>query len=177
MNEQDRKDRFARAMVDAQPSIFAYVMSLTARSGDAHEILQQTNLVLWQKWAEYDESRGDSFTAWACGIARFEVLARYRDKSRDRHVFSEQAMLKLADMPGVEADEVSARMRALQVCLDKLQPQQRKMILMRYTSDGSVPEIAKAVGRPARSVSVTLSRIRKTLFDCVRSETAAEDDA
>ena len=68
-------------------------------------------------------------------------------------------------------------MQALQICLDKLQPQQRKMILMRYTSDGSVPEIAEAIGRPARSVSVTLSRIRKTLFDCVRSETAAEDDA
>lgn len=177
MSEQDRKDRFARAMVDAQPSLFAYVMSLVARSGDAHEVLQQTNLILWQKWEEFDATQGESFSAWACGIARFEVLARYRDRSRDRHVFSEQAMLKLADMPGVEADEVSARMLALQTCLEKLEPAHRKMILMRYASDGSVPQIAESVGRPARSVSVTLSRIRKSLFECVTRETAAEDDA
>ncbi len=52
-------------------------------------------MVLWQKFGEFDATR--DFRKWAFGVARYEVLAFLRDRARDRHVFDDDLVTKLAD--------------------------------------------------------------------------------
>uniref|UniRef100_UPI003784FDE3 sigma factor n=1 Tax=Prosthecobacter sp. TaxID=1965333 RepID=UPI003784FDE3 len=45
---------------------------------DASEALQETIIVLWQKFGEFDPTR--EFRAWASGIAQHKALALLRDR-------------------------------------------------------------------------------------------------
>lgn len=162
--------RFMQHLVDAQPRIYAYIMTLLPDPDAAHDVLQETSLALWQKMDEYDTQR--DFVAWACGYARFKVLSHRRDASRDRLVFSDDMVDRLDAGALADAVDYDDRRGALDRCLAKLTDKQRDLILQRYRPDGSVTDIAEKSGRPVNTVSVSLSRIRKTLADCIRQSLA-----
>jgi len=61
-------------------------------------------------------------------------------------------------------------------CIEKLTPRQRQMLQRRYGREGSVQQVARALGRSVASVSQMLYRIRLTLADCIR-RTLAEEEA
>ncbi|MBI1374316.1 MAG: sigma-70 family RNA polymerase sigma factor [Phycisphaera sp.] len=161
---------FIKALAQAQPQVYAFVMTLVGQPDVAQDVLQETNTVLLEKAAEYDTSR--DFVSWACGIARYKALSHFRDRKRDRHVFGEAAMARLAEAAGRRAAQVADRELALRRCIDKLSDEQQQLVVMRYGPDGSVTRIAAQVGRSANAVSVSLSKIRKMLAECVRQQVA-----
>ena len=61
----------------------------------AAEAFQETSIVLWEKFGEYDRSR--DFKAWVFGIARNKALASIRDRQRQRLVFSDGLLNQLAE--------------------------------------------------------------------------------
>ena len=117
---------------------------------------------------------GTNFLAWACSVARFEIL-KYRDRfKRNRLRFSSE-FLDLIEGETVRRDELSdSRRDALATCIGKLSEKDRKLIQMRYASDGKGQDVAAALGRPRNSVYQSLSRIRKLLLDCVNRSLAIE---
>ena len=72
MADADRESEFARLFQDCHRQLFAYVHVLVRNYTDAEDVVQQTSLVLWRKFGEYQP--GTSFAAWACGVGRFEAL-------------------------------------------------------------------------------------------------------
>src|SRR5271154_2526498 len=88
-------DQFLRLFVEHEPALRTFVRSLLPARGDAAEVMQAVAVVLWQKFAEFDASR--DFRKWAFGVARYEALAYLRDKVRDRHVFNDELVGRLAD--------------------------------------------------------------------------------
>ena len=68
----DRKAEFAAQLGRHQGQLFGYIHSLVRDLDDADDLFQQTSLVLWDKFDQFDASR--SFVCWACGVARYEVL-------------------------------------------------------------------------------------------------------
>src|SRR5688572_13107146 len=85
---------FVPTFVRHEPVLRAFLRPLVPRLDDLDEVMQQTSIVLLRKYAEFEP--GTDFLAWACTIARFEVLTYRRAKARDRHVFSEQLLSLLA---------------------------------------------------------------------------------
>ena len=69
--EQDRKLEFAEHLRQHHAPLFGYIHSLLRNLSDADDLFQQTALILWKKFDEYDRAR--SFLSWACGVARFEI--------------------------------------------------------------------------------------------------------
>ena len=63
---------FTRLWVAHSPRIFAYIHALVPNWADAEEVLQETGIVLWEKFHQFD--RGSDFGRWACSVAHFEVL-------------------------------------------------------------------------------------------------------
>lgn len=166
MSESPRnsEERMVGWIAGHQAALHRYILSLLPDRGLADDVLQETNLVLWRKAADYDP--GQPFLAWAFGIARFQVMAARRDAGRDRHVFNDQLVEMLADEHPND-DATTPMQEALEDCLGKLPPHQRELILARYEPGSSVRFLAEVRSQTPGAVSVLLLRIRKVLEDCI----------
>src|SRR5215472_639653 len=91
----DTKAEFAARLRQHQTQLFGYIYSPVRDLDDADDLFQQTSLVLWDKFDQFDPSR--SFAGWACGVARYEVLNFLRARSRDRLYFSDELSLALIE--------------------------------------------------------------------------------
>jgi len=166
MSESPRnpEERMVGWIAGHQAALHRYILSLLPDRSLADDVLQETNLVLWRKAADYDPSQ--PFLAWAFGIARFQVMAARRDLGRDRHVFNDQLVNLLADEHS--SDHSNAPLHeVLENCLGRLPDHQRELILARYEPGASVKDLAKARSQTPGAVSVLLLRIRKLLEDCI----------
>jgi RNA polymerase sigma-70 factor (ECF subfamily) len=66
MDSSPQHDQFVERFVRSQDRIYAYVATLLPNRADAEEVFQQTSLILWKKWQQFDPSR--DFVRWACGM-------------------------------------------------------------------------------------------------------------
>src|SRR5882757_4589204 len=94
LNDQHH-DQFLRLFAEHEPALRTFARALLPSRGDASEVIQEVAVVLWQKFAEFDATR--DFRKWAFGVTRYEALAFLRDRMRDRHVFGDALVNRLAD--------------------------------------------------------------------------------
>jgi RNA polymerase sigma-70 factor (ECF subfamily) len=168
----DNHEQFLRLYVECEESLRCFVRSLLPTLEDAREVMQNTAAVLWKKYDQLDDP--ENFRKWAFGVARFEVLSYRRDKARDRHVFSEELLLKLAGEAEEFSEQTMDEIRALKKCLNKLPENQRALVSEAYSDQIKINEIAKREGRTAMSVYKVLHRARMALADCVQNTLQTE---
>ena len=172
----DIKAEFAELLRRHQSQLFAYIYSLVHNFDDADDLYQQTSVVLWDKFEQFDRSK--RFVPWACGVARYEVLNYLRARSRHRLYFSDELNLVLVEAQAELEDEPLAEQRdALSECLKKLRRRDVDLLDACYGGSLCVSEVADAYGRSAQSIHNSLRRIRRALFECVRRTLAQEEFA
>jgi RNA polymerase sigma-70 factor, ECF subfamily len=157
---------FLRLFAANQEAIHLFVRKLVPSRQDADEVMQEIAVVLWKKFSPACE--GDGFRRWAFWVARYEVLAWRRTKARDRHVFSEDLLVLLADETIESEDRHTAQRDALSACLEKLSEPQRKLLLAAYAARGGMKRIAEQSGRSHQGFYRWLYRIRALLLKCVQ---------
>jgi RNA polymerase sigma-70 factor (ECF subfamily) len=165
LSKTDSSAEFTRLYDGCSVWLFGYLFSLLGNHNDAEEVLAETAKVLWEKFDQY--SRHTEFRAWACRIAQFNALS-YRAKARRRGgVFSDSLFALMDEEAVVMADRLDERIAALDDCLEKLPARERKLIQRRYSDEGSVAAIAKALRVSIRRVYQMIERIHTALFECV----------
>jgi len=162
-HQQIHRD-FLRFFMTHEAAVQGFIRTLVSRREDVAEILQEVAVVLWEKFAEFDQSR--DFRQWAFGIARYKVLAHLRDRSRDRHVFDESLITLIADEATADTSG-ELRRQALEVCLEKLPPAQREIVLAAYQPKTRIDMLARQRGQTAMSLYKLLHRIRLALLECI----------
>ncbi len=165
MKDPDRE--FVYLLTDWQNRLFGYLVTLLGNVHDAHDVLQETNLVLWRKMDNF--TPGTQFGAWARKCAYFQARAFLRDRKRDRHVFDDDLLGQLAD-EDVEVDDAydsSDRMLAMRDCLTRLPAEHRQMITLRYGEGQSVRQLAEGTQKKESAIKMTLMRIRQSLHKCI----------
>ena len=169
MTTQDallRKTDFTGYLAANQARLYGYIHSLVPDIHDADDLYQQTALVLWNKFGEFDRTR--DFFAWACGVARGEVANFVRRRIRQRLYLCADVNLLLveahAEMTDQDQDD---RRAALSRCVQKLPPADRELLAECYRDGEGVHAAADRRSRSPHSVYNSLRRIRKALFDCV----------
>lgn len=160
----DRTEDFLYLLGKHSRAIYLCVFSMVLNNNDTDDIIQETNLVLWREFYRFE--KGTNFSAWAKQIAVNQVRAWKLKQKRDRHVFSDELLEIIAKSSG-EMDDLSARYMALSHCLDRLPPNSRKIIFMRYEQENDISIIAQSIKQTAAAVYQMLSRIRKSLHECV----------
>ena len=163
---------FVELLTLHQRRLYGFIYTLMPNPADAEDLLQQTNLVLWQKVDEFDLDK--SFPAWACGIAHFLVLNHLREKRRSRVVFSDELIARLAETRHNHEEADLADPVALADCVNELSETDRKLIELCYTVKHNIKAAAAALDRSAASVYVSLVRVRRLLMDCIRRTNAEE---
>lgn len=164
-------DEFTRVFTVNQRAIYLYIRSLVANSADVDELWQETNLVLWKRFADYRP--GTNFLAWARRIAYNKVL-NYRTRRRPPLQFSDDFLQKLASSDRVFEQHLPW-LDALKHCAEKLPPADRELIELRYSTDANCRSVAESLRRPIHSVYKSVGRIRTHLLECIRREMAKED--
>ncbi len=169
---QDRSTELVQLMMKNQRKIFAYVLTLVPTRADAEDILQEASLTICEKFSDF--SPGTNFYSWACQIAYWKVRAARKKYATSKVLFNEEVMEVIANTRLEMEPELDHRHGALNACLQKLNERDRRMILTRYESGQNVKAAALACGRTIQGAYKALTRIRKTLFDCVSLELASE---
>ena len=165
MASSARVEEFIRLFTLHESRLRSYVLSMVPRWTDAEEVMQDANLILWQKFDTF--TSGGNFFAWACQVARFKVMEFRRARGRQKVIFSDDLVDLLADEGVRVANQFSDRQVALESCLSKLRDDQRKLLFLRYEQGNTVEEIAGQLTRSVEAVAKSLTRLRNLLHDCI----------
>ena len=161
----DRSMDFTELMASHQPALLAYVRSLVADPDVAKDVLQQTNLVLLKKARDFQP--GSNFSAWAHRVAYFEVLTQRRTMGRERIVFDEALLEKIATTAEQRSDHFEDRREALRECMKSLPEKQRELLTRRFVDQKKVAAIARLSGINGNAVSQQIFRAKSNLLKCV----------
>lgn len=155
--------------------IFAYIYTLVPNRHDAQDLLQETCLTIYDKFADF--TPGTDFMAWAMRIAWWKVRAARQKFARSKVVFNDEVMEAISHTAVTMAEEVSPMQAALAQCLSKLNERDRRMILTRYERGSGVERAAMISGRSLQAAYKALMRIKQVLHDCVLNTMAKEEAA
>jgi RNA polymerase sigma-70 factor, ECF subfamily len=169
-SDADSSKRLMLLMVQHQRQIFSFIYSLAPDRHDAEDLLQETSLVICEKFAEFKP--GTNFLAWACQIALWRVRAARQKFARSKIMFDDEILERVAQTSANLHVELDVRHEALERCLQKLPVGEREFVMARYRSGGSVAEAAKRSGRSLVATYKALGRIRKLLLICVNRQLA-----
>ncbi len=168
-DQANRPDsRFIEALTRHQPVLEAFCHANVARREDAWEVLQETNVKLWEKSADWNPDT--PFLPWAFAVARFTILSHVRDKMRDRHVFDGDVVEAMGAETEAAASELPERQDALRICLAKLEQGLRALLHSHYVEGRTLREIAAHEGRSESAIKMTLVRVRQQLSDCIQRQ-------
>ena len=158
---------FGSRFKEIQARLHGYIFSLTGDLNDTDDLFQQTAVILWNKFDQYDSEK--SFFSWACGISRFEVMNFLRKRSAKRLYFTDDLNLQLMETFEKSSDlEFELRKSALEKCKEHLREKDRKLVTECYAEKKGVQNVAERLDRSTQSIHNSLKRIRMALFECIQ---------
>jgi len=155
---------FTRFYERTSAKLFGVVLRILPERSVAEDAMQDAYAKIWRNAAGYDARRGSPIT-WAATIARNVAIdlrrrehprGRIRDEDFDFDAMSDPA-------GGVSAED----MAALRACLDRLDPEQRALILAAYLNGESREELAERLGHPTGTIKSWLHRGLARLKGCL----------
>jgi RNA polymerase sigma-70 factor (ECF subfamily) len=168
-------EAFVRQFVASEPRLRAFLRSLLPRWDDVDDVLQETSVVAWRKFGQFEA--GSSFTNWVFSIGRFEALKHLRHRVRSPLVFSDEVWELLAEEASEEVERLEAERRALAHCLERLEPAQRELLEKSYQPGARFHQVAAQAGRSATAFYKVVQRLRAALLDCIERRLRQEGAA
>jgi RNA polymerase sigma-70 factor, ECF subfamily len=160
------RNAFNTVYAATSAKLFGAIVRIVGHRDIAEDVLQEVYVRLWQQASMYDRSRGSAIT-WLTSIARNRAL----DEAKRR------TMRSIEDLPGVTeiaGDDDPARNQEsgedrgrLLACLDRLEPERKRIVLLAYHYGMTREEIARDIGRPVATVKTWLRRSLALLRDCL----------
>jgi RNA polymerase sigma-70 factor, ECF subfamily len=166
---------FTALLAKSQRPIFLCAMSILRNVADAEEVVQESGLVLWKKFDEFQ--RGTNFVGWACQIARFQALKLLECRARAPQLFGSDFLATFAVASDDKAvARLERRRQAILACVQKLGAADRELIVRRYRNGASTRDVAQSLERSVQGTRRSLQRIREALAKCVRLRLLQEED-
>lgn len=165
-----RGDRaaFKRAYQLSSPRLYPIALRLLARRDAADEVLQEAYVLIWRKAALYRPEKGRPM-AWMATIVRNCAIDRLRSEAREprgTETWDEAAEAKADPLVSqmAVAEQVDPGLRK---CLEKLQENQRRAILLAYYHGLTHEELSAQMKVPLGTVKSWVRRGLLQLRDCL----------
>lgn len=164
--ERDQQE-FLNVFLASHRVLYAYTVSITPSLTDAEEVFQETSLILWQKWQDYDSQR--EFLPWAFGIARIQAKNHLSKSGRQGELLGDDVAMIVAKSFEKSSQTLDTRLDALQKCFGKLSAKQQKLMKRCYSENAGTPlqVIAAEMKVTANSLYLQLKRLRELLHICI----------
>ncbi len=147
--------------------LFAVTLRLVGRRDVAEDALQDAYLAIWRKAGQYQPRKGAPL-AWMMTIARYRAIDRLRrDGGKEREFkdwedVADGPEVMLAAKTGLP-DAISATIRK---CVEGLQANQKKAILLAYYYGMTHEELAKHLKSPLGTIKSWVRRGLVQLQEC-----------
>ena len=173
--DPDRYDEFVALYVQHEKAVFSFVLAMVRNTADAEDVVQRASMTMWRCFGQY--KAGTNFRNWAFQVAKNEALNHLKKVRRDRHVFGEKLIAMLAEQAEERAAELEARSGALDFCVEKLPPAERKMVVGCYAEGSTIRSFAEKAGETANAIYKRLNRVRAQLQQCIERRLGLEEEA
>lgn len=168
MPDPKRYDEFIDLVRLHTNRMLGYLDALLLSRDDAEDLFQETCIVLWQKFDDFES--GTNFLAWALRVADHKVM-NFRTTQSRRAMFTASLRDSLiVEIANRKADDAVDSLGALASCMERLTQGDRKMVTLCYAEGVPVPQVADKLGRSPESVYHSLRRIRNGLLGCIHRE-------
>ncbi len=165
--DQRHTDLTASFLADRH-GLMAYIQALVQRTDVAEDVFQE----VWLRVADAAK-RNIPITdpaRWCRGVAKNVVLHHWRSEKRAR-VIVDSELLHLVDRAFAEqdpyAEELELRRHGLRACVGELPEHAKEVLRLKYVVDLTAEEVGARVQRTTASVLMLLSRLRRSLEECV----------
>lgn len=163
---------FVSELTASQSSLLGYLVTLLPGDSEIQDILQKTNLVLWNKREQFQA--GTSFRAWAFKVAYWEARAWMTSRKREAWLLFDGELVdavtkRMTSQPIAEEEGAGNASIALRKCLAKLGGSDRLAVIYYYQHGKSLAECEQILGRSPNSLKVSLCRIRGALRRCIKA--------
>lgn len=166
-NDNDHSTEFLQLLAKHDRALSLYVFGLIPHNADADDILQETKMIMWRCFDQFEI--GTNFIAWARRIAFHQILTYRRKKKKDHLPLSDEMLDQVGERIAELTDQEHLRKNALQSCLNNLKDDHRKIMLLRYDEEMEIDDIAATVKTTPGAVYRALSRLRLSLLDCINN--------
>ena len=165
--------QLVRLLMRDRAKLFGYIWSIVRDEHVTEDILQDVSALAIAKREEIESD--DHLLGWCRVTARNRCLLAMRDRRQKPASLDDGVLAKLEDQ-WAEYDPVESNdvVDALRGCIDELTPHARKIITERYAAGLTGTELAARFNQKTKSLYVTISRIHRTLGDCIRRRTSGE---
>jgi len=155
-------------LMQQREKLFAYIWSIVGDVHLAEDVFQDVSLLATEKGGDVaDEGR---LRAWLHTAARLKSLEALRKVARTPVPFGD-AVLDMLDPHWQTYGESGAdeALEDLKTCLQKLTPRSRDALRLRYADNLKSGEIGRRLGLKPATVYQFLSRVHRTLMDCIHN--------
>lgn len=163
---------FSQLYAKTSPILFSISMRLLKEASFAEEALQEAFVHIWYKASEYSPDKGEAFP-WLVSIVRYRSLDIMRredsQKNRQDSLIAETENDWQQDLDDMMANGLSESMelKLLMECLDLLQPEQRKSVLLSYYYGYSQSELVAKLNSPLGTVKSWIRRGMQSVRECM----------
>lgn len=133
------------------------------------DLLQELVLRAMDQRARFTD--GEQVVAWVRLAARHRAIDYVRVRDGRARILEENVLELLARQLESQPDELlDSQIDALRCCVEKLPEKSRQLVKLRYSEGFSGAEIAERLKRTRDAVYQSLSRLHRSLRDCVQGQ-------
>lgn len=164
---------YLQLVTSHQALLLGYIRSV-APGVAADDVLQETNIVLWNKIDSFEIN--SNFKAFACRVAYLKTMESLRKSKRNQWlVFDSDIIEEINTHYSSKTDAKDDTQYALRQCMAKLDDSERELIHLRYTKGKTVRSIAKKTEQSEGALQQLFFRIRNALRSCIGNQLSEID--
>lgn len=141
--------------------VFQFLANQLRDRHEAEDLTQRTFVRAFRAFARFDRSR--PFGPWIFTLARRELVDHYRRRKLDAVELEENHAVTIGS-PGHDAARADEAEQIWELS-DRLVPKQKQVLLLHYSEQFSLPEVAEIMGISHVHAKVLLFRARNRLRD------------
>lgn len=166
----DPRDVVTAHLVPALPMLRAWLHHLGADREQIDEAVQET--AVWCCSHAQEFVAGTSFGAWARTVARYRLLAIWRDRGRADDPLDDALVEAIPQVEWDAAmDGADRRRDALKQCLEEVPASARRLVELTYRDGCDATTVAKRLASSVNAIYLALSKLRRRLRACVERRT------
>lgn len=168
------QDEAVDGLLAEKPLLVGYARAIVGNRTVAEDLFQDLLILVMRKHAEIPDRA--ALSGWSRRALRFLALKALEKRSRERPAMDAE-LVELIDATCAESapSRSEGYLEALTQCLERLPERSRRLLAMRYEEEISGQEMAERLHRPLNTIYVTLTRLHRTLEECVRSHVRRAD--
>lgn len=164
-------ENIAATLLAERLPLTAFIAGVTRDFHLAEDVFQEVCVKAVARAAEFETTGHVLNWARLAGRNRAIDVLRARD---GKYVGLSDEMLALLAEEWPGKSSADAQQQALDHCIERVTPNNRELLRLRYFERRACDEVAAMMGRKIETIYQALARLHKTLGDCVRARLQQE---